>query len=626
MKLMNMKLMVTCGVLLLPGLSFGGDYRDKHGNAGTITFEAAIVNLATGGIDYTVPYTLTDSEAIKAGEFTITSQMLPGRDAPNSDDFVLNVLVKDNATANAAELVIRNNPNVAPLAPILRLLDCSSSSCTEVKVINNPEWGNFVIQDASDLATYPIELLDARVIIQLLEDAELSQLPNSADGTGNWAEIMENHRTNFQEAKFRMDIDFLGVPQSDFLTMRLIEELEDKRGGPDDWLVRHCPSLPCGSPGITHGALTFLTEHTELIEAMTTVLHNTIIWPTNFTFPFGRMPIWLVDPNLDAGPDTPGAVDPFHVLPDNWDRVIMGEDPLLNNGCYHDYPVQAYVDNIGQFVCLPDTTPNGFIDRPCTDPADYNGIGPFVEGIWHNPIHGFVGGAFLPATLTSGTAVFWAFHTYASSHTLVNWRHAQIRDMPTPISNNPPVAQCMDTTVPTDPTVCFATVASVDNGSFDPDGDPITLEQIPASPYALGMTDVTLVVTDDLGAMDSCEAKVTVVDQEPPMVLCNAPSMIIPPDAPISFTASATDNCLAETGVTTVITSFDCFKFTKKGKRIDKTESCEVAFGGDTVTIWDSGGVGDHITWTVQATDGSGNQTTDVCEVLVVNPGKGKKP
>jgi hypothetical protein len=188
--------------------------------------------------------------------------------------------------------------------------------------------------------------------------------------------------------------------------------------------------------------------------------------------------------------------------------------------------------------------------------------------------------------------------------------------------NVPPVAQCMDIIVPTDAGICSAAVASVDDGSFDPDGGNITLNQIPPGPYALGVTNVTLVVTDDKGATDSCVAKVTVVDQEPPMVVCNAPSTIIPPDAPISFTASAADNCLAKTGVTTVITGFDCFTFTGNGKRIDKTESCAVSFAGDTITILDTGGVGDHITWNVTATDGSGNQTNAVCEVLVVNPGK----
>ena len=63
--------------------------------------------------------------------------------------------------------------------------------------------------------------------------------------------------------------------------------------------------------------------------------------------------------------------------------------------------------------------------------------------------------------------------------------------------------------------------------------------------------------------------------------------------------------------------------FTKKGKRIDKTGSCEVAIAGDTITILDSGGVADHIEWTVVATDDSGNVTQETCEVIVANPGKG---
>ena len=64
---------------------------------------------------------------------------------------------------------------------------------------------------------------------------------------------------------------------------------------------------------------------------------------------------------------------------------------------------------------------------------------------------------------------------------------------------------------------------------------------------------------------------------------CNSPATIIPPDAPISFTATATDICAGD--LVPEITEFDCFKFTKKGKRIDKTESCVVAIDGDTIAV-----------------------------------------
>ena len=185
------------------------------------------------------------------------------------------------------------------------------------------------------------------------------------------------------------------------------------------------------------------------------------------------------------------------------------------------------------------------------------------------------------------------------------------------IDNVPPIAICQDVETTTEQGVCYAN-ASVDNGSYDPDGGPVTLEQAPPNPYPLGDTGVTLTVTDDYGYTDECTATVTVIDDQPPVIYCNAPPTIVPPDAPISFTSTAMDNCsVAETE----ITEYDCYTYTKKGKRIDKRDSCVVTFEGTTVSILDSGGVGDFISWTVFATDGSGNSTTDVCVVEVVNPG-----
>jgi hypothetical protein len=114
---------------------------------------------------------------------------------------------------------------------------------------------------------------------------------------------------------------------------------------------------------------------------------------------------------------------------------------------------------------------------------------------------------------------------------------------------------------------------------------------------------------------------ITVVDTTPPDIACNAPATIVPPDAPISFTATADDSCCFES---VEIVAYDCFFLNGAGKRVDKTESCVVEVNGDTITILDSGGVGDHITWTIVATDCCGNVSTKECEIEVVNPGKGK--
>lgn len=130
----------------------------------------------------------------------------------------------------------------------------------------------------------------------------------------------------------------------------------------------------------------------------------------------------------------------------------------------------------------------------------------------------------------------------------------------------------------------------------------------------------TWTATDGCANEDSCDQTIEVVDMTAPDPDCNAPATIEPPDAPIAFTATAVDRC-DDTPVSEV-TGYDCFKFTKKGKRISKLESCVVTFMGPTVTILDSGGVGTTITWDILATDACGNAEAATCQVDVVDPAK----
>jgi hypothetical protein len=126
-------------------------------------------------------------------------------------------------------------------------------------------------------------------------------------------------------------------------------------------------------------------------------------------------------------------------------------------------------------------------------------------------------------------------------------------------------------------------------------------------------------VIDSFAQTDEDTTEVSVVDTTPPDVFCNAPATIVPPDHAISFTATATDLCTAGVIVPELV-SFECFKFSSTGRRIDKTQSCKVTLAGDTITISPPQGIGTHIAWTARAVDGSGNVRDVVCEVEVVNP------
>lgn len=191
-----------------------------------------------------------------------------------------------------------------------------------------------------------------------------------------------------------------------------------------------------------------------------------------------------------------------------------------------------------------------------------------------------------------------------------------------------PVAQCQDVTVPTDPGLCTAEV-SVDNGSYDPDGGPVTLQQTPPGPYPLGESIVTLRVSDETGLADTCIATVIVEDLEPPIIEnVNAnPDLLWSPNhkmVEVVVIADVSDNCDTET--VCQITS------------VSSNEPVNGLGDGDTEPDWvitgdlivdlraERSGAGDGrvYTITVECTDESGNTSTSDVTVTVPHD-KGKK-
>ena len=194
------------------------------------------------------------------------------------------------------------------------------------------------------------------------------------------------------------------------------------------------------------------------------------------------------------------------------------------------------------------------------------------------------------------------------------------------ISNQPPEAICQDVTVSTEPGLCMAD-ASVDDGSFDPDGDDITLDQEPEGPYDLGDTDVTLTVTDDKGASGTCDATVTVVDEEAPVIssVTASPNKLWPPNhkmVPVTVAVDATDNCDFACQIISVASNEPV-----NGLGDGNTTPDWVITGDLTVNLRaerSGTGSGRIYTITVECSDSSGNSSTDTATVTVPHD-KGKK-
>jgi hypothetical protein len=116
-----------------------------------------------------------------------------------------------------------------------------------------------------------------------------------------------------------------------------------------------------------------------------------------------------------------------------------------------------------------------------------------------------------------------------------------------PEVNYPPVAACQPATVLADGN-CEGSVLPdhVDDGSFDPNGDPLTLSLEPAGPYPLGETVAEFIASDGEAA-DTCEVMITVLDETPPVANCTGdievhtgPGVF---DTVITYEPTATDAC-----------------------------------------------------------------------------------
>ena len=184
------------------------------------------------------------------------------------------------------------------------------------------------------------------------------------------------------------------------------------------------------------------------------------------------------------------------------------------------------------------------------------------------------------------------------------------------------------------------TAEQVDNGSNDACG----IASLSVSPSTfdcsnVGLNTVTLTVTDNNGNVSTATAVVNVEDNIAPdlfiagvdrdgsaIVLDQDPDnehtwygTIYPNSVNVTFTVTGDDAC----AYTPLVAGFDCWTYNGAGKLIDKKESCVVTIDGNVLTIVDSGGVNDNITFTALVEDASGNQTIETVHILVINPGNG---
>jgi hypothetical protein len=177
--------------------------------------------------------------------------------------------------------------------------------------------------------------------------------------------------------------------------------------------------------------------------------------------------------------------------------------------------------------------------------------------------------------------------------------------------NQAPMARCKNVTV----AACLAN-ASINDGSFDPDGDPVTLKQTPPGPYPVGTTTVALTVTDNHGDSSQCTGTVTVTPSGAGPVaivsLTAKPNVLRPPNhrlIPVKITPETSGNCSAVTCKIVSVTSNE--PITSKDYVI--TGNLHVKLRATRLGT----GTGRVYTITVKCTDAAGNVATKTVTVTV---------
>ncbi len=180
-----------------------------------------------------------------------------------------------------------------------------------------------------------------------------------------------------------------------------------------------------------------------------------------------------------------------------------------------------------------------------------------------------------------------------------------------------PRISCHDLAMATDEGRCSASIGPT---AFDPDGQALIVAADPPGPYPPGDTLVTFTI-EQAGTLATCDATVTVEDRAAPVVECNAPETISLWQVPISFTATASDNCQV---ASVEVANATCELIALDGNVVELPwRPCRVSLEGDTLTVPPAPGVRRRITWEATATDGAGNSITRSCETSVLRKARG---
>lgn len=118
--------------------------------------------------------------------------------------------------------------------------------------------------------------------------------------------------------------------------------------------------------------------------------------------------------------------------------------------------------------------------------------------------------------------------TLSGRNYTINYNASGDNDVVLTTINLPPVAECayIEKNIASPCAPANVSITELNNGSYDPEGGPLSFSMSPSGPFEAGFYFVDLTVTDTLGASSTCTAFVVVFDTLLPVITTPCPSNI----------------------------------------------------------------------------------------------------
>ena len=215
------------------------------------------------------------------------------------------------------------------------------------------------------------------------------------------------------------------------------------------------------------------------------------------------------------------------------------------------------------FTTLPDATPPTVLCKAVTLVLNASGTATLAASQVDDGSSDACGIASMSVVPSSFTCANLGINTVTLTVTDHNANAASCTATITVVDNNPPVASCKDFTasIGSNGTVNI-TPDDIDDGSSDNCSVTRSLSQSSFTCADVGPNTVTLTVTDPASNSATCDATVTIVDDLPPVVLCDDITVYLDSNGAAAITvddvdAGSYDNCAIATRSLDV-SSFSC--------------------------------------------------------------------